>query len=228
MKQETKQLTAQGLNQFLSKVFLWMFAGLITTGLTGYLIYASGLVSVFVNPIFFIGCMIAEIAIVINLSRKAMKYSTNKTIAMFIIYSFINGLTLSAIFVIYTGATISLAFFSAASVFGVMGLYGYFTKTDLSAFRSFFMVAIIGIIIASLANFFIGSSLVEYIISLAGVVIFAGLTAYDMQKMKSYYAMTVKNPDLAEDNLAITGALQLYLDFINLFLFILRLLGRRN
>ncbi len=227
---EQRTLTIEGLNSFLSKVFMWMFAGLMTTAVTAFAVASSPTLFALIvyNRILFFGLLIGEVLLVINLSRNAMKYSYGRTLGFFLLYSFVNGLTMSIYLFAYTGESVFTAFVITAAMFGVMSLYGYLTKTDLSPFRTFFMVAIVGIIIASVINIFLASGVMSYIISLAGVVIFAGLTAYDMQKMKSLYAYSVKKGGTIEGNLAVTGALTLYLDFINMFIFVLRLLGGRR
>jgi len=221
---------AEGFNSFLSKVFLWMFIGLLTTAVTSLLVLSTPaiLYPIATNTWLFMGLIIGEFALVIVLSKNALKYDFTTTLSLFILYSFINGITLSVVLLMYTGATISNAFFITALLFGVMALYGHYTKADLAPFRTFFMLAIVGIIIATLVNIFIASSALSYIINIIGVVIFAGLTAYDIQKMKSYYAYSVEQGGRLESNLAVTGALTLYLDFINMFLFILRLVGKRR
>ena len=223
-------LTVEGFNSFLSRVFLWMFVGLLTTAITSLIVISTPaiLIPIATNQFLYLGLIIGEFALVITLSRNALKYDFNTTLGLFILYSFINGITLSVILLLYTGTAVTNAFFITSLLFGIMALYGYFTKADLSPFRTFFMVAIIGIIIATVINMFIGSSMMEYIINVAGVVIFAGLTSYDIQKMKSFYAYSVRQDGALEGNLAVTGALTLYLDFINMFLFVLRLFGRRR
>ena len=228
MKDNT--LTLEGLNAFLSKVFMWMFAGLMVTAITSLIVASTPALQYLIlsNNFLFFGLIIGEFALVIVLSKNALKYSYAKTVSLFLFYSFLNGLTISIILLQYTGQSISTAFLIASVVFGVMALYGYVTKTDLTPFRSFLVVGVIGIIVLSIVNIFLGNGTLFYLINLAGVVIFAGLTAYDLQKMKSLYAYSINNNHIGSGNIAVTGALTLYLDFINLFLFILRLTGKRN
>lgn len=225
-----KALSVQGFNVFLSKVFMWMFVGLLTTALTAYMVAATPflLVAIITNKILFFGLIIGEVFLVINLSKNALKYSYQKTVALFLVYAFVNGLTMSIYVIAYTGETVFTAFIITAAMFGVMALYGYVTKTDLSGFGTFFMAAIVGIIIATIVNIFLASGTLSYIISLVGVVIFAGLTAYDMQQMKGLYSYSVQSGGSMEGNIAVTGALRLYLDFINMFIFVLRLIGGRR
>jgi len=227
---EQRALTVEGLNQFLSKVFLWMFVGLLITGITafatiysplGAIIYSGGSIGLLL-------LFVVEIGLVITLSKNALKYSFTTTITLFLVYSFVNGLTMSIYLLIYTGGTVFNAFFVTSIMFAVMAIFGYLTKTDLSPFRTFLFLGVVGIVVASIINIFLASGTLSYIISLVGVVIFAGLTAYDMQKMKSLYAYSVNSGGALENNIAVTGALTLYLDFINMFIFVLRLLGRRR
>lgn len=225
---EQRALSVEGFNSFLSKVFMWMFIGLMTTALTAFVVASTPALYYLIasNQILFFGLIIAEFGLVITLSRNALKYSYQKTVGLFLVYSFVNGLTLSIYLLAYTGQSVASAFVITAAMFLVMALYGYVAKTDLSGFGTFAMIGIVGIIIATVVNIFLASGTLNYIISLAGVVLFAGLTAYDMQKMKSIYAYSVQSGGTMEGNLAVTGALRLYLDFVNMFLFVLRL-GRK-
>ena len=228
MEQQT--LSRSGLNTFLSKVFMWMFVGLAVTAATaGMVVNSENLFYLIAsNRFLFFGLIIGEFALVMVLSRNAMKFSFGTTIALFMAYAIVNGLTFSVILYAYTSESIMTAFGITAVLFGVMALYGHVTKTDLSPFRSFLIMGVVGIVILSIISIFIQSSSLYYFINLAGVVIFSGLTAYDLQKMKSFYAYSVRQGGQLEGNIAITGALTLYLDFINLFLFLIRLTGRRN
>lgn len=227
---EERVLTREGLNTFLGKVFLWMFIGLLITGVVSYYVSTSSqiLTFVFSNMGVFFALIIGEFILVGIISKNVMKYSFSTTVALFLLYSALNGITLSAVFIVYTGSTLFVAFGATALIFGVMSLYGHFTKTDLTPFVGFFMVGIIGIIILSIINIFIASSSMSYWIGIGGVVIFAGLTAYDLQKMKNIYYYSLQHNEDIQGNLAINGALSIYLDFINLFLFILRILGRKK
>jgi FtsH-binding integral membrane protein len=146
---------------------------------------------------------------------------------MFLVYSALNGMTLSMIFLVYTSDSILNTFIVSSAMFGAMSAFGYITKRDLTSVGSFFMMGLFGIIIASVVNIFLDSSALNFAISIIGVFVFIGLTAYDTQKIKSLYASTAHSHELAS-NVSIIAALTLYLDFINLFLFILRLLGRRK
>lgn len=226
---EERTISASGFSGFMSKVFMWMFLGLLATAGVAYYVANSSLMAMFYRnmPIFF-AFIIAEVIIVVILSRKVMKMSYGATVSMFMLYAILNGVTMSVLVSVYAKEEVSIAFFITAGLFGVMALYGMLTKTDLSPFRAFFFIAIVGLILASVVNAFVGSDTMSYVISLAGVVIFAGLTAYDMQKMKRYYAISESEGGIREGNFAVSGALHLYLDFINLFVYVLRLVGRRR
>lgn len=217
-----------GFNQFLSKVFMWMFIGLGATALTAFFVAATPAIAnvIFSSKLLFMGLIIGEFALVAYLIVRINKMSYAKAFSVFLLYSVVNGLTLSIIFMIYTAESIAAVFGGTALIFGIMAIYGYFTKTDLSAFRAFFMVGLIGVLVMSVINIFIGSSQLFVVISYIGIAVFAGLTAYDIQKLKAHYYNIAKGKQ-SEGNLAIIGALNLYLDFINIFLFLLRLVGRK-
>jgi len=212
----------------LTRVYAWMTAGLLTTGAIAMFVASSpALVGViFSSPIVFFGLMIAEVAMVWVLSANLMRMSPAMATGMFLGYAALNGLTLSLIFLVYTAASVASTFFITAGTFAVMSLIGYTTKRDLSKLGGMLFMALIGLIIASVVNMFVASSALAWVISYAGVLIFVGLTAYDTQKIKRMIAQ-VSGED-AEQRVAIYGALNLYLDFINLFLYLLRILGRRR
>lgn len=214
-------------NHFLSKVFMWMFVGLLATGITAFIVASSPFLynSILRSRFLFIGLIIGELILVVYLIARIQKMSFTQALSIFLIYSMVNGLTLSVVFMAYTSESIAMVFGGTSLIFGIMAIYGYVTRTDLSAFRAFFVIGIIGVIVMSLINFFVASSQLFTIISYLGIAVFAGLTAYDIQKMKVYYYQVSKGKQ-SEGNLAIIGALNLYLDFINIFLFMLRLLGR--
>jgi hypothetical protein len=212
----------------LTRVYAWMTAGLLTTGAIAMFVSSSpALVSlIFGIPFLFFGLMIAEVAMVWVLSANLMRMAPAVATGMFLGYAALNGLTLSLIFLAYTSASIASTFFITAGTFAVMSLVGYTTKIDLSKLGGLLFMALIGLIIASVVNMFIASSALSWAISYLGVLIFVGLTAYDTQKIKRMIAQ-VQGED-AEQRVAIYGALNLYLDFINLFLYLLRILGRRR
>jgi FtsH-binding integral membrane protein len=170
---------------------------------------------------------IAQIALVVAISAAIRKINATVATGMFLLYSALNGLLLSVIFVVYTHASIAGAFVVTAGMFAAMSLYGFVTKTDLSRFGPLLFMALIGLIIASVVNIFWASSTLYWIVTYAGVLIFVGLTAYDTQKLKMIAVQTANDPAMAA-RLSVYGALTLYLDFINLFLFMLRIMGNRR
>ena len=182
---------------------------------------------VFGNSIVMWGLIIAEFALVIGVSAAINKLSLTTATLMFILYSVINGALLSSIFLIYTASSIATVFFITAGTFGAMALVGYTTKTDLTSMGKILFMALIGLVIATLVNLFVKSSGFTLILSYVGVLIFVGLTAYDSQKIKQ---MMLQAPDAGEgaQKLALLGALTLYLDFINLFIYLLRIFGKRE
>ena len=221
------------ITRFISNVFSWMVAGLVVTGSAAYYVASSGLVGQLYNMETGVmsalgwGVMLAPFGFIIAMRMGYQKWSATSLILLFLAFSGVMGMSLSSIFLVYTMSSISQVFMITAVTFGVMAVVGYTTKTDLTRFGSLLMMALIGIIIASVVNFFIGSSGLDYIISIGGVLIFTGLIAYDTQKLKRIGA-GVEHGSESATKLAILGATSLYLDFINLFLFLLRLLGRRN
>jgi hypothetical protein len=170
---------------------------------------------------------IVEIALVVVVSRAINRIGSGAATALFMLYAALNGLTLSAIFLVYANASLASAFIVTAGTFGACSVYGFVTKRVLTAMGSFLFMALIGLIIASVVNMFFASSMLYWLVTYAGVLIFVGLTAYDTQKLKMIAIQTENSPEMAA-RLSVVGALSLYLDFINLFLFILRLMGNRR
>lgn len=213
----------------MRKVYVWMTLALVLTGVTAYGVATSpGIMNaLFTNQLLFWGLVIAEFALVIGISAAINKLSLITATLMFVLYSVINGAVLSSIFIIYTMSSIASVFFITAGTFAVMALIGYTTKTDLSSMGKILFMALIGIIIATVVNIFLKSTGLEMILSYLGVLVFVGLTAYDSQKIKNMLLMA---PDVSEgaQKLALLGALTLYLDFINLFIYLLRIFGRRE
>jgi FtsH-binding integral membrane protein len=211
---------------FIRRVYGWMFGGLLLTTLASLWVVTSPAMQALVlgNPIVTIGLIVAELAIVIFLSYRLTKISPAVAASSFLVYSFLNGLTLSVIFWQYSNASIAQAFLTAAGMFGAMSFYGLVTKRDLTSWGAFFFMGLIGIILCGLVNIFLRSSGLSFVISVVGVFIFLGLTAWDNQKLKKM--ATVTGP--MQENVAVIGALALYLDFLNLFLFLLRLFGDRR
>ena len=217
-----------GLRQFLLSVYNHMASGLALTGLVAYGAAETGLYTSLVKmPLLFWGVVLAPLALVLLLSFRIAKMSLGAAQAAFWAYAGLVGLSLSGIFLIYTGTSIARTFFITAATFLAMSLYGYTTRTDLSRFGSFLLMGLIGIIIAGLVNMFLASSALQLAISVIGVAVFVGLTAYDTQRIKEIY-LESDSPVIAGKK-AIMGALALYLDFLNLFVLLLQLTGdRRN
>lgn len=214
--------TAERERTFIRSVYAWMFAGLLLTAAAAWWVVQSTAMQqlIFGNRYMVWVLMIAEFGLVMFLSFRITKMSAGTAASTFMVFSLLNGLTLSSIFFVYTRGDITLAFLTAAGMFGAMSVYGMVTKRDLTSWGSFFFMGLIGVIICSVINIFLKSSALGFAISLIGVFVFLGLTAYDTQKLKAYATA----PELRE-NLAVYGALALYLDFINLFLMLLRLFG---
>lgn len=210
----------------MRKVFVWMTLALAITGLTAYGVATSPAILslIFSSKVTFFGLIIAEFALVFAISGAINRLSLSTATLLFILYSVINGATLSTIFFAFSVATIGKVFFITAGTFGAMALVGYTTKTDLTSMGKLLFMALLGIIIASVVNMFVASSGLDLILSYVGVLVFVGLTAYDTQKIKQ---MCQAAPDAGESaqKLALIGALSLYLDFINLFLYLLRIFG---
>jgi len=216
-------------SRFFQKVYGWMFFGLLISGITAYWIASDPTLykSILFNKTIFYSLLFGELALVFGLVWLMKKISSQLAILMFLIYCFMTGLTLSVIFLVYTIESIGQVFFISAGMFGVMSVYGYFTKTDLTKIGQVLIMGLFGIVIAGLTNLFMKNSQLDYILSFIGVIVFTGLTAYDTQKIRK--SNIIGNEGTSEDTKeSIVGALTLYLDFINLFLKLLRLFGKRR
>lgn len=213
----------------MRKVYLWMSLALVITGFTAYYVATTPALigAIITNQILVWGLVIGELALVFGLSAAINKLSLTTATLMFVIYAVINGLTLSFIFLVYTASSITSVFFITAGTFAVMAFFGYFTKTDLSSLGKILMMALIGIIIATIVNIFTKSEGLAMILNYLGVLVFVGLTAYDSQKIKQMLMMAPDTGEAAQ-KVALLGALSLYLDFINLFLYLLRIFGSRR
>lgn len=213
----------------MRKVYVWMALALVITGVTAYGVASSPslLMTIYSNQAVLWGLIIAEFVLVIAISAAINRLSLSTATMLFILYSALNGATLSSIFVLFDIMTIGKVFFITAGTFGVMAFYGYTTKRDLSSMGKILFMALLGLIIATLVNMFMKSATFDYILSYIGVLVFTGLTAWDTQKIKQ---MLQTQYDMSEgaQKLALLGALTLYLDFINLFLYLLRIFGRRE
>lgn len=222
---ETKELIT---NTFLFKTYGWMFVGLLFTALTAYFMIFSGMVVTIVSsPLAILGLFLVQIGVVVGLSSFATRINTSLAGLAFIFYSIISGITIAPIIFRYTEASVATTFFASAFMFGIMAIYGYYTKQDLSTFGNIAVMGLVGIILGAIINIIFNITILHWIITYAGIIIFLILTAYDMQKLKniSFVAgLTHKH----ENNIAIVGALTLYLDFINLFLYLLRIFGNRK
>lgn len=214
----------------LRNVYLWMTGALALTGVVAFGISNSPNIAraIISNPVLFFGAMIGELVLVIFLSRRIMSLSPGAATLGFIGYSVLNGVTMSVIFLAYTGADIANAFFVTAGTFAGMSVYGYVTKRNLSGIGHFLIMGVWGLIVASVVNFFLHSSTLYYLISYAGVAIFLGLTAWDTQRIKQMSAEYANVDEGTYIKLSLLGALKLYLDFLNIFLFMLRILGGRR
>lgn len=214
---------------FVSKVYGWMALALVVTALVAMFTVAtpSLINAILGSQILFYGLLIGEVLLVIYLSAAINKISAGTATLVFLIYSAINGLTLSIIFVMFTSESIASTFMITAVTFGAMSIYGYFTKRDLTTIGNLAVMALFGLIIASLVNIFWHNSTLYWITTYAGVLIFVALTAYDTQKIKRMSRSEEEGSEQSK-KLAIMGALVLYLDFINLFLMLLRIFGKRR
>lgn len=210
-------------NILVSKSFLWMFIGLIVTYVTGLVVsFNETMLENIFGGSYFVFAII-ELILVIVLSARVMKMKPTTAKICFLLYSFVSGLTFSSIFVVYNLNSIMLIFLITAIIFGIMSLIGYKTNVDLTSLGTYLLFALLAAVIVMIVNMFLGSSTLELIISVVCVLIFIGITAFDVQKIKS-----LENSGLPEDNLAIYGALDLYLDFINLFLHLLSIFGNSD
>ena len=221
----------EGLRSYMLRVYNYMTAGLVITGAVAWFTSQWAMSSqanaelLYASPLAWV-IMLSPLAFVLVLSFGINKLSAGTAQMLFWAFAAVMGLSLSSIFLVYTGASIAKVFFITAATFGAMSLYGYTTKRDLTGIGNFLIMGLIGLIIASVVNIFLASSGLDFVISAVGVLIFVGLTAYDTQKIKESYSESFGAEVLAKG--AIMGALSLYLDFINLFLMLLRLFGNRN
>lgn len=219
--------TSSVLSTVMRKVYVRMFLALVVTAFTALYVASSPalLTTILGSRAIFFGLMIAELAVVFVLSGMLHKLSTATAALLFYLYAILNGVVFSSIFVVYELGSIAYTFFITAGVFGAMSVYGLVTKNDMTRFGSYCVMALFGLIIATVVNIFVASSTLDWIISFVGVALFIGLTAWDTQKIKNA-AYEVEPSQMGK--LATIGALSLYLDFINLFLYLLRFFGRGN
>ena len=222
--------SSTSLASCLTGVYWWMTFALLVSGLSAYMVGTSPELSKILvrNPGVFWGLAIVEFIMVIGITAGINKLSAATATALFILYAAVNGLTLSVIFMVYTLGSIAVTFAVTAGTFGAMAIVGTVTKKDLTSFGNLLFMALLGLIIASLVNFFWTNETLYWICTYAGVLIFVGLTAYDAQKIKKMYLNAGTDDPETVRKVAVIGALQLYLDFINLLLYLLRLFGRRR
>lgn len=218
---------AERVTAFLRKVYGWMFVGLGITAAVAFAVASSPTLvrAIFGNPILFIALIVGELGLVVALSARVDKMSARTAAILFVAYSALNGATLSVILLAFTGASIATTFFVAAGMFGALALYGTTTRRSLAGVGQFVFMGLIGLVIAMVVGFFWKAPALQFGISVVGVLVFTGLTAWDAQKLKVIAAVT---PDNQVGGRAVVGALRLYLDFVNLFLFLLRFLGARR
>jgi FtsH-binding integral membrane protein len=225
----TDMPVASALPALMRKVYVWMTLALVITGFTAYAVATSpGLLMAIVgNRFVLLGLIVAELALVVGISGAINRLSLAVATLMFVLYSVINGATLSVVFLAFTMSSITSVFFITAGTFATMALVGYTTKKDLTSMGRMLFMALIGLVIATVVNMFMRSSGLDMILNYVGVLVFVGLTAYDTQKIKEQLMMA-DNMGEAAQKVALVGALTLYLDFINLFLYLLRILGKRE
>ena len=231
--QELESVFNETFMSVMRHVYLWMCLGLFVTGFVSMaLVYTplffllAGMLQV---PFLFMGLLIGEVALVWWLSARIGSLSVGASRAAFIFYAILNGITMSIIFLVYTESSIALTFITTASLFGAMAIIGYTTKMDLSKWGSYLLMALVGFLIGSIVNLFLASSALEWILTYAGILLFLGLTVYDSQKIKMMVIVTMRSGnEVALRQVGLLGALRLYLDFINLFLLLLRVMGGRR
>ena len=222
--------TVEAVNALFRKVYQYMALGLILTSLTAWITASTpALLKMFYTslaPLIIVA--VAELGLVIYLSATIAKHSASISLLLFGIYSVLNGITCSAVLLVYTQESVYTAFLSTAGMFGAMSVYGIYTKRDITSWGSFLHMGLWGLIIAMVINLFVGSSAAETVISVIGIIVFMGLTAYDTAKIKALAEGAEMSDDETAGKIAVMGALELYLDFINLFLYLLRLFGKRR
>ncbi|URJ25403.1 Bax inhibitor-1/YccA family protein [Candidatus Blochmannia ocreatus (nom. nud.)] len=222
--------TSNTIQTYILQVFGWMSCGLLLTAFVAWFAAQNPVILqlIFSNQIIFFGLIISQLALVFILSGMVTRLSGSLATTLFMLYSMLTGLTLSSIFILYTTSSIASAFLVTSGMFGAMTLYGYTTKRDLSSFGNLLFMGLIGIVLASLINLWLKNTTLMWLITYIGVIIFVGLTAYDIQKLKSIgLSVSIDNSDQFR-KLSIIGALTLYLDFVNLFLMMIRIFGNRR
>ena len=219
--------TGERVRSFIKSVYAWMFGGLLLTAFaSAWVVFSPAMQQlIFGNRILVWVLFGAEMLLVLGITAGIQRISPAAAASMFLVFSLLNGLSLSVIFFVYTQTSIVNAFLTAAGTFGAMSIYGMVTKRDLSRMGAFLMMGLIGVVIATFVNLFLQSSALAFVVSIIGVIVFVGLTAWDTQKLKSF---ALAGTGGMQESLAIVGALMLYLDFVNLFIFLLRIFGNRR
>ncbi|MDO4671625.1 MAG: Bax inhibitor-1/YccA family protein [Porphyromonadaceae bacterium] len=227
--QSQNVVTSTTTSSLMRSVFIWMTLALGITGFTSYLMMEKGYAMTLLQsgPMLFFGLLIAELIMVFVLSARIMKMSFSTATICFAAYSILNGVTLSPLLMMYTKTSLTTTFFITAGTFLAMAVIGYTTKRDLTKMGSYLFMGLIGLIIASVVNIFLGNSMFDLIISVIGVLIFTGLTVYEVNRIKAMLSMAVEGDETFK-KIALLGSLSLYLNFINLFLYILRFFGNRD
>lgn len=221
--------TSWSINQFMYRVYAWMSAAMVTSGLIAYVVGTNPTLvgKLIQNPLILLIIVIAQFALVIVLSSQALKLDYAATVVLFLGYAMLTGLTLSVLFLIYTNASLYQTFFITAGAFALTSLYGYYTQTDLTKLGNFMVMGLFGLIIAMVVNIFWHNTTFDLVISVVGVLLFTVLTAFDVQRIKAIGQQVLADRHTLQ-KVAIQGALVLYLDFLNLFLFLLRFTGRQR
>jgi len=223
----TSGISDERVTAFLARVYGWMFAGLLVTAVTAFLVASSPLLieTVYANRAVFWVIVIAQFGVVIYLSARVDKLQPATAAALFLLYSALVGLTSAVILLVFTGASIAQTFIITAGMFGATAIFGTITKRSLAGLGQFMFMGLIGLVLASIVGIFWHNNALQFVISVVGVIVFTGLTAWDAQRMKQ---MAVALPEGRAGAYAVVGALSLYLDFINLFFFLLRFMGNRR
>jgi len=221
--------TSWSVNQFMYRVYAWMSAAMVVSGLIAYTVgtHPAWVAKLIQNPLILLIIIIAQFALLIVLSSQALKLDYATTVVLFIGYAMLTGLTLSVLFLIYTNASLYQTFFITAGTFALTSLYGYYTQTDLTTLGNFMVMGLFGLIIAMVVNIFWRNTTFDLVISVIGVLLFTILTAVDVQRIKHIGQQVLADKNRLQ-KVAIQGALVLYLDFLNLFLFLLRFTGRQR
>ena len=223
----TPVLIAERVSAFLRAVYSWMCAGLAITAITAWSVAASptAVMTIATNRPLFWGLIIAQLGIVVVLSARVQKLTASTASLLFLVYSALTGVTMSFVLLAYTGESVATTFMVTAGMFGALALYGTVTQRSLAGLGQFLFIGLVGVVLASVVGIFWQNDALQFVISFIGVIVFTGLTAYDAQRLK---AMALAMPSGETGSYAVVGALALYLDFINLFLFLLRFMGNRR